>query len=101
MADQSAFVDLDDAQLHYLKAQYLASLQMVDQTEAALKAQLEQVGSARKLLQGLMQEIDGRLAGDAAPSRPATAAKGAAKGAAKEPAKPAASRRVRSRRVTP
>ena len=56
----SPFADLDDAQLHYLKAQYLASLQMVDQTEAALKAQL---GAGREVAQ----------AAPGADGRPATA----------------------------
>lgn len=77
MADPSPFANLGDAQLHYLKAQYLASLQMVDQTEAALKAQLEQITKSRKQLQELMADLDAQIAAAARPATPA-----------KEPAKP-------------
>ena len=77
MADPSPFAELGDAQLHYLKAQYLASLQMVDQTEAALKAQLEQITKSRKQLQELMTDLDAQIAAAAKPDTPA-----------KEPAKP-------------
>jgi hypothetical protein len=79
MADASPFADLGDAQLHYLKAQYLASLQMVDQTEAALKAQLEQITKSRKQLEELMADLDAQIAAAAAPT----------KTPAKTPAKPA------------
>jgi cell division protein FtsB len=76
MADASPFADLGDAQLHYLKAQYLASLQMVDQTEAALKAQLEQITKSRKQLDELMAELDAQIAAAAAPTKtPAKPAK--------------------------
>ena len=94
MADQSTFADLDDAQLHYLKAQYLASLQMVDQTEAALKAQLDQVGKTRKQLRELMGELDVQLAATTTPKAPT-------KPAGKPEGKPAPRRTPRRRPVTP
>ena len=70
MADPSPFANLDEAQLHYLKSQYLASLQLIDQTEAALKAQLEQVGSSRKQAQELMADLDAQIAAGSAPEKP-------------------------------
>ena len=70
MADESAFADLDDAQLYYLKAQYLASLQMVDDTETTLKAQLDQIVKTRKQLRELMGELDAKLAGETTPTTP-------------------------------
>jgi len=86
MPEPSPFAELGDAQLHYLKAQYLASLQMVDETEVALKAQLEQVVKSRKQLQELMADLDATIAAAAAPP-PKTPAKPAAtkKPAAKKP----------------
>ena len=75
MADPSAFVGLEPAQLHYLKAQYLASLQLLDQTETALKAQLDEVAKTRKQVASLMQELDVQLTGEAnqpAPAKPPT-----------------------------
>ena len=65
MADQSVFASLDPSQLHYLKAQYLASLQLVDQREATLKQQLEDLTTARKQLHELMGQLDRHLSGGA------------------------------------
>jgi hypothetical protein len=70
MAEESAFADLDDSQLYYLKEQYLASLQMVDDTETTLKAQLDQIVKTRKQLQEMMRELDARLAGETSPTTP-------------------------------
>jgi hypothetical protein len=74
MAEPSAFAGLEPAQLHYLKAQYLASLQMLDQAEATLKAQLDEVAKTRKHVESLMHELDAQLTGEAkqpAPAKPA------------------------------
>ena len=70
MADPSTFAHLDDAQLHYLKAQYLTSLQMVDQAETALKAQLDQIGKTRRQLQELMGELDSQITAATTPEAP-------------------------------
>jgi cell division protein FtsB len=75
VADPSAFAGLEPAQLHLLKAQYLASVQVLDQTEAALKAQLDQVAKARKQVEALMDELDGQLAGEAKPEARTTSAR--------------------------
>jgi len=93
MADPSPFADLGDAQLHYLKAQYLASLQMVDQTEAALKAQLEQIAKSRKQLQELMADLDAQIVAAAKPEAPA-------KPPAKPVKKPTTRRTTRRQPVT-
>jgi hypothetical protein len=93
MADPSPFADLGDAQLHYLKAQYLASLQMVDQTEAALKAQLEQIAKSRKQLQELMADLDAQIVAAAKPEGPA-------KPPAKPVKKPTTRRTTRRQPVT-
>lgn len=61
MSERSLFADLGPAQLHYLKSQYIASLQVVDQTEQALKAQLEEVGRARSQLEEQLRELDREL----------------------------------------
>ncbi len=58
MAEQSVFKDLGPAQLHYLKSQYLASHDLLDQAEARLKAQLEQLTKARQELERLSRELD-------------------------------------------
>jgi len=92
VADQSAFADLDEAQIHYLKAQYLASLQMVDGTETALKAQLDQIVKTRKQLQELMGELDAKLAGE-------TPARTPSKFTPKPAVKPASRRTPRKRPV--
>ena len=92
MADQSTYPNFDDAQLHYLKAQYLAALQMVDQTETALRAQLDQVGKTRKQLQELMGELDVQLAGATTPEAPSKPAG--------KPARKPTPRRTRRRPVT-
>lgn len=91
MADPSAFAGLDDAQLHYLKAQYLTSLQMVDETETALKAQLVQIVTTRKQLQDLMGELDAKLAGETTPKKPTE----------KPAVKPTPRRAPRKKPVTP
>ena len=75
MSTPSAFSDLGESQLHYLKSQYLAALQMVDQTEAVLKAQLAEAAKARKQLEEQMQHIDQQLDAASAPKQPATPAK--------------------------
>ena len=95
MADPSPFANLGDAQLHYLKAQYLASLQMVDQTEAALKAQLEQIGKSRKQLQELMADLDAQITAASKPEVPAKTSP------AKPTKKPTTRRTTRRRTVTP
>jgi cell division protein FtsB len=61
MSEQSAFTQLDAAQLHYLKAQYLATVQLLDQTEATLKQQLEDVQKARKQVDEQMRRLDSQL----------------------------------------
>jgi hypothetical protein len=71
MSDQPTFAALDDAQLHYLKAQYLASLQLVDQAEAGLRAQLDQIGKTRKQITELMAELDAQLGAGAPAGGPA------------------------------
>ncbi len=86
MADPSPFANLDESQLHYLKSQYLSSLQLVDQTEAVLKAQLEQIVKSRKQVQELMADLDAQIA---AASKPEPA---------KPPAKPV---KKPTRRPTP
>ncbi len=93
MADTSTFAHLDDAQLHYLKAQYLASLQMVDQTETTLKSQLDEIGKTRKQLQELMGELDAQLAGPTLPETPS-------KPATKPAVKPTLRRTPRKKTVT-
>ena len=70
MSEQSPFAELGDAQLHYLKAQYLASLQLVDQTEATLKEQLAQLTESRKQVQALMVDLDAQIAAAAKPAAP-------------------------------
>ena len=94
MADPSPFANLDEAQLHYLKSQYLASLQLVDQTEAALKAQLEQLGKSRKQVQELMADLDAQIAAMETPEKPA-------KPPAKPVKKPTTRRPTRRTPVTP
>jgi Spy/CpxP family protein refolding chaperone len=94
MADPSPFANLDSAQLYYLKAQYLASLQMIDQTEAALKAQLDQVGKSRKQLQDLMADLDAQITTAETPETPA-------KPAAKPAKKPTPRRPTRRQPITP
>jgi phage shock protein A len=61
MAGESVFKELGPSQLHYLKSQYLASHDLLDQTEAALKAQLEQVTKARHELERLSRELDSHI----------------------------------------
>ena len=91
MSTPAAFSDLGPSELHYLKSQYLAALQMVDQTEAALKAQLAEAAKARKQLEELMQQVDHQL--DAStPKQPATPA---------PKPKPTSRPRTRRRSVTP
>jgi len=63
----SVFIGLDQAKLYYLKSQYLTSLQIVDQAESALQAQLDDVGKARKQLTDLMSELDEQIAKPVAP----------------------------------
>jgi hypothetical protein len=63
----SVFGGLPPAQLTYLKSQYLASLQMLDQSEASLKAQLEAVSQARAQLLKHLKELDQHLEGPARP----------------------------------
>jgi cell division protein FtsB len=58
MTEPSVFKDLDPAQLYYLKAQYLASQQVLDQSEKALKDQLEALTKARAQLGALMRALD-------------------------------------------
>lgn len=89
MAGESAFAGLDPAQLHYLKAQYLASVQLLDQTEAALKAKLTDLGKTRKQVEELMAELDAQLTGE--PEQPAPA---------KPAAKPKPTRTTRRRTVS-
>ena len=95
MSTPSAFSDLGQSQLHYLKSQYLAALQMVDQTEAALKAQLAEAAKARKQLEEQMQHIDQQLDDASTPTQPATPAEPATK------PKPTSRPRTRRRSVTP
>jgi hypothetical protein len=61
MTEQSVFTDLGPAQLHYLKSQYVVSLQLLDQTEQTLKAQLEEVERTRGQLQRLLRELDRQI----------------------------------------
>jgi cell shape-determining protein MreC len=61
MTEESVFTGLGPAQLHYLKSQYVVSLQVLDQTEQTLKAQLEEVERTRGQLQELMRELDGLI----------------------------------------
>jgi hypothetical protein len=61
MTEESVFTGLGPAQLHYLKSQYVVSLQVLDQTEQTLRAQLEEVERTRGQLQGLMRELDGQI----------------------------------------
>jgi hypothetical protein len=61
MAEESVFKELGPSQLHYLKSQYLASHDLLDQAEAALKAQLEQVAKARHELERLSRELDSHI----------------------------------------
>jgi uncharacterized protein involved in exopolysaccharide biosynthesis len=67
VATSSAFAALDLAQLHQLKSQYLAALQIVDQAETDLKGRLDEVGQARKQLEDLMQQLDAELASSDSP----------------------------------
>ena len=71
VADPSTFAGPEPAQLHYLKSQYLASMQMLDQAEAALKAQLDQLAKTRKQVEELSKELDAQLAGGTKPQSPA------------------------------
>jgi cell division protein FtsB len=76
MSEQSVFTQLDAAQLHYLKAQYIATLQLLEQTEATLKQQLEDVQKARKQVDDQMSQLDRHLetpAAKPAPQRKTTA----------------------------
>lgn len=68
MTEQSVFTPLDAAQLHYLKAQYLATLQLLEQTEATLKRQLEDVQKARKQVDEQMGRLDRQLDPPAKPA---------------------------------
>jgi len=68
MAEESVFKDLGPAQLLYLKSQYVTSLDMLDQAEKTLKAQLEDVTKARSQVEKLMRDLDKHL--DPPPSRP-------------------------------
>ena len=61
MAEKSVFQELGPSQLHYLKSQYLASHDLLDQAEASLKAQLEQVTKARHELERLSRELDSHI----------------------------------------
>jgi len=67
VAVKSPFSDLSAAQLHYLKSQYLTSLEMIDQTETALRTQLDDVAKARTQVEELMQQLDHDLAAPRAP----------------------------------
>jgi cell division protein FtsB len=73
MTEPSVFKDLGPAQLHYLKAQYLASVQLLDQTETALRAQLEQLTKARAQLESAMKQLDQHIDAPAKPSAQASA----------------------------
>jgi hypothetical protein len=43
---------------------------MVDETETALKAQLDQIVKTRKQIQELMGELDARMTGETTPKTP-------------------------------
>jgi hypothetical protein len=61
----SVFGDLSPAQVHFLKSQYLASLEMLDQEEADLKSQLAGLAKARVKVEELMRDLDQALEGPA------------------------------------
>ena len=61
MTEESAFADLEPAQLHYLKSQYVLSEQLLEQTEQTLKQQLKDVERAQKQVRDLMRQLDHHL----------------------------------------
>ncbi len=69
MAEESVFKDLGPAQLLYLKSQYVTSLDMLDQAEKTLKAQLGDVTKARSEVEKQMRDLDKHLSPPAARPR--------------------------------